>query len=39
LNKVLFFMDAKSLAEQATQEYTKGEFAAAAGLFSQAAQA
>jgi tetratricopeptide (TPR) repeat protein len=32
-------MDAKVLAEQATQEYTKGEFAAAAGLFSQAAQA
>src|SRR6185503_1667873 len=32
-------MDAKSLAEQATQEYTKGEFAAAAGLFAQAAQA
>lgn len=32
-------MDAKSLAEQATQEYAKGEFVAAAGLFSQAAQA
>ena len=32
-------MDAKSLADQATQEYTKGEFVAAAGLFSQAAQA
>lgn len=32
-------MDAKSLAEQATQEYTKGEFVAAAGLFAQAAQA
>jgi len=32
-------MDAKSLAEQATQEYTKGEFAAAAGFFAQAAQA
>jgi tetratricopeptide (TPR) repeat protein len=31
-------MDAKSLAEQATQEYAKGEFVAAAGLFSQAAQ-
>ena len=32
-------MDAKLLAEQATQEYGKGEFVAAAGLFSQAAQA
>ena len=32
-------MDAKSLAEQATQEYTKGELAAAAGLFDEAAQA
>ena len=32
-------MDAKLLAEQASQEYAKGEFAAAAGLFSQAAQA
>ena len=32
-------MDAKSLAEQATQEYTKGELVAAAGFFAQAAQA
>jgi tetratricopeptide (TPR) repeat protein len=32
-------MDAKSLAEQATQEYGKGELVAAADLFSQAAQA
>lgn len=32
-------MDAKLLAEQATQEYTKGDFVAAASLFSQAAQA
>lgn len=32
-------MDAKTLAEQATQEYAKGEFVAAADLFSQSAQA
>ena len=32
-------MDAKTLAEQAKQEYAKGEFVAAAGLFAQAAQA
>ncbi len=32
-------MDAKALAEQAKQEYEQGRYAAAAGLFSQAAQA
>ena len=32
-------MDAQTLAEQGKQEYAKGAFGAAAGLFSQAAQA
>lgn len=32
-------MDAKTLAEQGKQEYAKGAFEAAAGLFSQSAQA
>ena len=32
-------MDAKSLADRATQKYADGEFVAAADLFSQAAQA